>query len=107
MTKSSKKRKVFLSFPAESLIRGRILRITAVDDFNEDEDVLDSAETHTRLLLRMEEDDQAGQWNELIERAKSRSHHWPSNYNADDYMLKEGDGLWEIGCKVRMILAFR
>lgn len=128
------------------------MRFTAIDDLDEDEDILDSAELHTRLYLRMEEDDEAGVWEEFIERARNRSHDGPLNHslgeggndsldeddndslddhedgndgldkdsndgldedgtdgldeggNKPKFKFEKGDRLWEIGCKVGLIV---
>lgn len=110
--KKQLKRKVFLSFSLKRHSGGTTLRFIAIDDFDEDDDVIDSSEVHTRLALRMEENDRTGVWDELIERARSRAHlNWQSNKDKVQekrFELGKDDwGLWEIGCKVSVILASR
>ncbi|PPQ97151.1 hypothetical protein CVT26_000413 [Gymnopilus dilepis] len=72
------------------------------DDFDENDDILESGAIHSRLSLRMEKDANNIPWDELIERAKTRSRFRKDEIDGEDdnKVLEEGDILWEIGCKV-------
>ena len=84
----------------------------ATDDFDEDEAILDSAATHTRLarLMLQDEESEDHEWRMVLSRAQQRSRNQPSSRRRADaqddeeeyenMVLRESDIMWEIGCKV-------
>ncbi len=82
------------------------------EDEEDEEDPQDTEGRHTsqaRLRDAFEQDERAGYWENLLERATARSQWRHEGSDSEDEMVeedeftfKEGDGLWEIGCRVRV-----
>jgi len=80
------------------------------EDEEDEEDLQDMEGRHTsqaRLGHAFEQDERAGYWESLLERATARSQ-WlcrgreseNETVEDDEFTWREGDGLWEIGCRV-------
>ncbi len=74
----------------------------------EDLDYDSTDEAHPRLLNAFarpeEEEEDSGQWLELVERARARS---DFQHDLNDRCWKAEDGIvWQIGCKVSIANAF-
>jgi hypothetical protein len=80
------------------------------EDEEDEEDPQDTEGRHTsqaRLRDAFEQDERAGYWESLLERATARSQ-WlrggreseNETVEDDEFTWREGDGLWEIGCQV-------
>jgi hypothetical protein len=82
------------------------------EEEEEEEDPQDTESrqtSHARLRDAFEQDERAGYWESLLERATARSQWLRGGRDSenemveeDDFTWREGDGLWEIGCRVRV-----
>jgi hypothetical protein len=77
------------------------------EDEGEPQDTEGRHTSQARLRDAFEQDEMAGYWEHLLERATARSqwlHAGRESENEtvedDEFTWREGDGLWEIGCRV-------
>jgi hypothetical protein len=85
------------------------------EEEEEEEYPEDTEGRHTsqaRLRDAFEQDERAGFWGSLLERATARSQSLRRGRDSEDetveedeFTWKEGDGLWEIGCRVRVLIS--
>jgi hypothetical protein len=73
---------------------------------DDSEDLIDSRLTHRSLAQAMQDAQPSDDWDSFLQRAERRGQAGTYTTNAEEEDLmdrtpKEGEHLWEIGCKVR------
>ena len=73
---------------------------------DDSEDLIDSRSTHRLLAQAMQDAQQSDDWDSFLQRAEHRGRKGTYTVDAEEEDLtdrapKEGEYLWEIGCKVR------
>ena len=74
------------------------------EDEEDPQDIEGRPTSQARFRDAFEQDEREGYWQNLLERATARSQwlHRGKNDTVEDdeFTWREGDGLWEIGCRV-------
>jgi hypothetical protein len=88
---------------------GGALIVEVEDDEEDPQDTEGRHMSEARLRDAAEEDERGGYWDSLLERATVRSQWLRGGMESEDGMVdddaftwREGDELWEIGCRVRV-----